>query len=93
MQQLSAASRSEIYAASSPEVSVEPTPNSTDIEVAARQVTEALEQLVNARAGQVDAERRLREAREADDAMEQLTSLFRDEANIRVALGTTRELG
>jgi DNA repair exonuclease SbcCD ATPase subunit len=73
-----------------PEVSVEPTPHGTDIEEAAGQVSEALERLVNARAGQVDAERRLREAREADDAMRQLVSLFRDEANIRVALGTTR---
>lgn len=73
-----------------PEMTEEPTPHSTDIEEAANQVSEALERLVDARAGQVDAERRLREARDADDAMRQLMSLFRDEANIRVALGTTR---
>lgn len=73
-----------------PEMSEEPTAHSRDIEEAANQVSEALGRLVDARAGQVDAERRLREARDADDAMRQLMSLFRDEANIRVALGTTR---
>ncbi len=73
-----------------PEVSADPTPHSTDIDEAAGHVSEALERLVNARAAQANAERRLQEAREADDAMRQLTSLFRDEANIRVALETTR---
>ena len=61
-----------------------------NIEESASKVATALEQLIAVRANQVDAERKLREAHEADDAMRQLTSLFGREANIRIALETTR---
>ena len=73
-----------------PAVTMESTPHSTDIAEAARRVSEALERLVRARADQLDAERRLLEAREADDAMRRLLGLFRDAAKIQVALKTTR---
>ena len=60
------------------------------MELAQARVDQALEGLVAARAEQVNADRRLQEARDADDAMKQLQVLFRNEASIRVALQTTQ---
>lgn len=73
-----------------PEEPAEPTPTSVDIEQAARRVSGSLERLVDARADHISAERRLRDATDSDIAMKRLLSLFRDEANIRVALATTQ---
>ncbi|KQY55802.1 hypothetical protein ASD11_14960 [Aeromicrobium sp. Root495] len=66
-----------------------PVPSSTDREESRAKVNEALEELIEARTAQADAQRQLDEAREADDAMKQLQDLFRTEASLRVALQTT----
>jgi DNA repair exonuclease SbcCD ATPase subunit len=73
-----------------PEPAAEPGSDAVDVETATQEVSAAFERLVNARALQVDADRRLQAARDADEAMKELEKLFREEANIRVALETTK---
>lgn len=73
-----------------PEALASPAAGPVDMELAQARVDQALEGLVAARAEQVNADRRLQEARDADDAMKQLQVLFRNEASIRVALQTTQ---
>lgn len=60
-----------------------------DLDAAAQHVSVALDRVVNARYAHMDAEGKLRAAREADDAMRKLENLFRAEAEIRVALNAT----
>lgn len=62
-----------------------------EFESAGEQVEAALEAFVAARASLADAERRLQEARDADNAMKQLYALFRAEAGLSVALKTTED--
>jgi len=73
-----------------PERVTSPAPEIADTELAQARVDLALEGLVAARAEQVNADHRLQEARDADDAMKQLQVLFRNEASLRVVLQTTQ---
>lgn len=70
-----------------------PAPVADDEPVAAAQLAEtaeaALSALVEARAAHVQATRELDEARDADKAMRELESLFRQEASLRVAAEAT----
>lgn len=74
---------------SEPEMSADRSVSAEDVDVAAQQVADALDRMVSTRSDHVDAQRRLQMAREADDAMHNLESLFRAEAEIRVALDAT----
>lgn len=72
-----------------PEMSSDRSVSGEDVDVAAQQVSVALDRVVSTRSDHIDAERSLQAAREADDAMRNLESLFRAEAEIRVALDAT----
>lgn len=68
----------------------DPVVTQQDLDDAAATVEAALGSLVDARATAAEAERRLAEATQADEAMKQLEALFRAEAETRVMLDATR---
>jgi DNA repair exonuclease SbcCD ATPase subunit len=60
-----------------------------DVEEASAQLSVEVDRMVTARAARLDANRRLQEARDADEAMRELQRLFRVEAELQVAYDTT----